>query len=79
MPIESAKAFLAKIKTDEDFRKSLGEIVTAEERMEFVKGAGFDFTKEEIKSVQDELSDDELENISGGSWAHPPCSAVEVG
>jgi predicted ribosomally synthesized peptide with nif11-like leader len=71
MSIESAKSFLERVRNDEDFRKSVGEIVTAEERMEFVKGAGFDFTKEEIKSVQDELSDDELENISGGTWGCP--------
>ena len=79
MSIENAKAFLERMKNDEEFRNSVGEIATAEERMEYVKGAGFDFTKEEIKSVQDELSDDELENISGGSWAHPPCWAADCG
>ena len=52
MSIESAKAFLERLQNDEDFRKAVGEIATAEERMEFVKGAGFDFTKEEIKSDQ---------------------------
>jgi predicted ribosomally synthesized peptide with nif11-like leader len=57
MSIESAKAFLERVRNDEDFRKTVGEIATAEERMEFVKGAGFDFTKEEIKSNLDELSE----------------------
>ena len=33
MSIESAKAFLEKVKTDEDFRKSVGEFGTAEERI----------------------------------------------
>ena len=66
MSVDSAKAFLERVRNDEDFRKSVGEIVTAEERMEFVKGAGFDFTKEEFKSVQDELSDDDLGNVAGG-------------
>jgi predicted ribosomally synthesized peptide with nif11-like leader len=46
MSIESAKAFLERVENDEDFRKSVGELGTAEERMEFVKKAGFDFTKE---------------------------------
>ncbi len=39
MSIESAKAFLERIKTDEDFRKSVGKIATSEKRMEYVKEA----------------------------------------
>jgi predicted ribosomally synthesized peptide with nif11-like leader len=66
MSIESAKAFFEKIKNDEDFNKSLGEIATSEERMEYVKKAGFDFTKEEIKSIKDELSDEDLDKVAGG-------------
>ena len=68
MSIEDAKAFLEKIKNDEDFRKSAGEIATAEERVEFVKGAGFDFTKEEINSLKDELGDGDLDRVAGGGW-----------
>ncbi len=68
MSIESAKAFLERMKTDEDFRKEVGEIATAEERMAFVTAAGFDFTKEELKNVQEkmQLTDDELELVGGG-------------
>jgi len=66
MSIESAKAFLEKVKDDEDFRKSLGEIATSEERMEYIKGAGFDFTKDEIATLNDELSADELDGVAGG-------------
>jgi predicted ribosomally synthesized peptide with nif11-like leader len=65
MSIESAKAFLERVKNDEDFRKSVGEIATSEERMEYVKRAGFDFTKDEITNLKDELSDDDLENVAG--------------
>ena len=67
MSIESAKAFLEKVKNDEDFRNSVGEIATAEERMEFVKNAGFDFTIEEIATLKEELSDIELDGVIGGS------------
>ncbi len=69
MSIESAKAFLERMKTDEDFRNSVGEIGTAEERMEFVTAAGFDFTKEELKDVQEkmQLTDEELGRLSGGA------------
>ena len=66
MSIESAKAFLERIKNDEDFRNSVGEIGTAEERVEYVKNAGFDFTKEEIATLKEELSDKELDLVAGG-------------
>mgnify|MGYP000227008721 CR=1 FL=1 len=70
MSIESAKAFLEKIKTDEDFRNSVGAIATKEQRTEFVKNAGFDFTKEEIDTVTSELSDELLDMVAGG---YTPC------
>ena len=68
MSIESAKAFLERVKSDEDFGKSVGEIATSEERMKYVKTAGFDFTKEELDKVTTELSDEQLEEVSGGHW-----------
>ncbi len=68
MSIESAKAFMERVLNDEDFRKEVGEIGTAEERMEFVTAAGFDFTKDELKNVQEkmQLTDEELGRLSGG-------------
>ena len=66
MSIESAKAFLERVENDEDFRNSVGEIATTEQRMEFVKKAGFDFTKEEIEKLTSELSDEQLEKVHGG-------------
>ena len=66
MSIESAKAFMEKMRDDEDFRKSVGERATSKERMEYVKGAGFDFTKDEIANLKDELSDDDMDKIGGG-------------
>jgi predicted ribosomally synthesized peptide with nif11-like leader len=46
----------------------VGEITTTEERMEFVKKAGFDYTKEEIEKFTSELNDEELDKVSGGGW-----------
>jgi len=66
MSIESAKAFLEKVRSNEDFRKSVGEIATAEERMKYVKEEGFDFTKEEINLLKDELGADDLDTVAGG-------------
>ncbi len=68
MSIESAKAFLERIKTDEDFRKSVEGIATSEERMEYVKGAGFDFTKDEIVNLKDELTEEDLDDVAGGLY-----------
>ncbi len=68
MSIESAKAFMERVVNNEDFRKEVGEIATAEERMAFVTAAGFDFTKEELETVREklQLTDEELETLSGG-------------
>lgn len=68
MSITSAKSFIDKVKNDEDFREKLGELKNMEERMEFVKVAGFDFTKEEFAKVKEEegLTDEELDGVAGG-------------
>ena len=39
--------------------------------MEYVKRAGFDFTKEEIEKHKSVLSDEELDKVSGGASASP--------
>ncbi len=79
MSIESAKAFMEKVATDEDFRKEVGEIATAEERMAFVTAAGFDFTKEELENVQEkmQLSEEALGSLAGGSCPND-CRIVGV-
>ena len=74
MSIESAKAFLERLKSDEDFSKTVGEIATAEERMEYVKTAGFGFTKEELDEVRSELSKEDLQAVSGGWDIHKDCA-----
>ncbi len=66
MSIESAKAFMDKMKDDEDFRNSVEEIGTAEKRLEYVKKTGFDFTKDEIANLKDEQSEDDLDKLGGG-------------
>ncbi len=66
MTIESAKAFVERIKNDDDFSKEVGEKSSPENRMKFVKDNGFDFSNEEFEQVKSELSDDDLESLSGG-------------
>ncbi len=75
MSIESAKAFLERVKDDEDFRKELEEQATVEERIKFAKAQGFDFTKEEIDSLTDELSDDQLDAVAAGCKMWIFCAA----
>jgi predicted ribosomally synthesized peptide with nif11-like leader len=73
MSMESAKAFMERMKTDEDFRKKVSEYKDAETRKDFVAKEGFDFTSDELKGAGMELSNEELSSISGASsccgWA----------
>jgi predicted ribosomally synthesized peptide with nif11-like leader len=59
MSIESAKAFIERIKTDEDFAQKYIARKDAEKLMVFVKAEGFDCTPEELNEVL-------LEGVSGG-------------
>ena len=65
MSIESAKAFIEKMKTDEEFAKKVKECKDGAARMAFAKGSGFEFTVEEIK-LEGELSDEDLDAVAGG-------------
>lgn len=66
MSIESAKAYIEKLKNDENFRKKALSCTNAEERMAFVKAEGFDFTGDEIKQLATKIDDSELEGLAGG-------------
>lgn len=65
MSVESAKAFIEKVKNDEEFAKKVIECKDAEGRMTLAKDAGFNFTAEEIKELGGELSDSELDVVAG--------------
>ena len=80
MSIESARVFLERVRDDEDFRKSVGEIATAEERMEFVNGAGFEFSRQELDDVASELNMEDLDAVAGGGncWKPPWENACSV-
>ena len=67
MSIESAKAFIERLKTDEEFRERVKDAADKETRIALVNAEGFDFSEEDIKAVKSELSDDELQAISGGN------------
>jgi predicted ribosomally synthesized peptide with nif11-like leader len=67
MSLESAKAFLEKIRHDEQFRKHCSNAASHEERFKLLKAAGFDFTTAELDQVSGELSPEELDQVVGGT------------
>jgi predicted ribosomally synthesized peptide with nif11-like leader len=71
--MESARKFIEKMETDEDFRKKVNECKDTETRMTFVKAEGFDFIEDDIKAVKVELSDEELECVVGGGTDLAAC------
>ena len=79
MSIESARLFIDRMKTDESFAAKCMAIQDADARRAFVKGEGFEFSAEEISEVKGELSDEELDQVSGGGWKGPsqPCDVCE--
>jgi predicted ribosomally synthesized peptide with nif11-like leader len=66
MSKESAKLLIEKLKNDEEFRNRILAEEDLDERLKLIKDSGFDCTVEEIEAEQAELSDDELDNVSGG-------------
>lgn len=70
MSMESAKSFVERMKTDEDFRNKVNECKDGETRMALVRQKGFDFTEEEVKQFSKELSDEVLDALAGGGCGH---------
>ena len=66
MSIESAKAFIERMKTDEAFANQVESRKDKEERMKFVSEQGFNFSEQEVQQLAKELSDDDLESVTGG-------------
>ncbi len=65
MSQEQLKAFIAKVQAE----KSLQEQLNAEgaDVVAIAKSAGFSITTEDLKAHRQDLSDEELENVAGGT------------
>ncbi|MFC1680062.1 Nif11-like leader peptide family natural product precursor [Elusimicrobiota bacterium] len=72
MSIESAKAFIEKMKTDPALSQRIAACKDTAARVALAKAEGFDFTPEEINTVSMELSPEDLEHVSGGSGNATP-------
>lgn len=69
MSIESAKAFIERMKTDEDFTKKVTACKDAATRMALAKAEGYEFSSEDINNLGAELPDGALEHVAGGGCA----------
>ena len=68
MSLDQAKAFIAKMESDDAFRERVKSIGSVAERFEFIKSEGFECSEAEVKEVTGVLSDEDLDNAAGGSW-----------
>ena len=66
MSEEQLKAFLEKVKTDTSLQEKLKAATNADAVVEIAKAAGFVISADEVKKVQLEVSDAELEAAAGG-------------
>lgn len=66
MSIESAKAFVERMKNDEKFARKIKEFKNSAEIQHYLTMTGFDFTKQELDSLSGELTDEELASVAGG-------------
>ena len=64
MAIDSARAFLDKITSDDNFRSRLVSEM-ARKRTELVREAGFDFTEDELEEAKSSLSPGALGHVAG--------------
>ena len=70
MSLDQARAFIEKMKADEAFRDRIVAIEGIDARLAAARDAGFQVTEAEVKEVQSELTDDELDAAAGGSlWS----------
>ena len=76
---EQLKAFLEKVKADNELQEKLNGAVDSDAVVEIAKAAGFSITAEDIQSAPVELSDVELEGAAGGGqrpWTERPTWAM---
>ncbi|MEQ8168749.1 MAG: Nif11-like leader peptide family natural product precursor [Candidatus Eremiobacterota bacterium] len=67
MSFKSAHAFLERFERDREFKEKLERAKDKDELLKLIKEAGFNFTSEDVKEATKELSEEELQNIEGGS------------
>ena len=67
MSEEQLKAFLEKVKADTSLQEKLKAAADANAVAAIAKEAGFSISADDLKNAQSELSDAELEGVTGGA------------
>ena len=66
MSKEQLKAFLEKVKCEASLQEKLKAATDAEAVIAIAKAAGFVISPDDLKKAQAEVSDEELEGVTGG-------------
>ena len=67
MSEEQLKAFLEAVKADEGLQEKLKAAGDADAVIAIAKAAGFAISADELKKAQSEISEEELEGVTGGT------------
>ena len=67
MSVDQVKAFIEKMKSDEEFAKRVMAIEDIAGRLACIQSEGFACSEAEIKEVSGELNDAELDSAAGGA------------
>lgn len=78
MSVESAKAFIERMQTDEAFAKKINEAKDKEERIALRQAEGFVFSAEEFEQATGDLSDEELYAVVGGGSFGYVCTSHRI-
>ena len=71
MSEEQLKAFLEKVKGDNNLQEKLKAAGDADAVLAIAKDAGFMISIDDLKNAQSELSDEEVEGVAGGGDCLP--------
>jgi predicted ribosomally synthesized peptide with nif11-like leader len=63
MSIKSARAFVAKMRRDAEFKRQILAAESAAKRKEIIKSAGFDFDRMHLESLVSELTPEERDAL----------------
>ena len=78
MSEEQLKGFLEKVKGDTSLQEKLKAAKSSEDVVGIAKEHGHEFTADDLKNAQSEISDEELEGAAGGQrpWTERPTWAM---
>ena len=68
MSIESARAYIDRLRIDKDFANKVASFKDSGLRLAFAKDEGFDFSAEDIRLVIGELGEESLNDVVGGYY-----------